>query len=178
MEVNTILELARDMGFDVAAPMDPRKLSFLPEVRDMCSTNKCQNYNCSWSCPPVCGPLEQYRQICSEYSQGVLVQTVIYTQDEYDYEPIFQGEEIHARRFYALINKLLLQTDEVYFMGMGGCRRCEVCTYPQKPCRYPEKMFPSMEACGLLVSDVCKDNDVAYYYGPNTVAYVSCVLLK
>lgn len=34
----------------------------------------------------------------------------------------------------------------------------------------------SMEAYGLFVSRVCKDNDVPYYHGPGTIAYTACVL--
>jgi hypothetical protein len=33
-----------------------------------------------------------------------------------------------------------------------------------------------MEACGLFVSQVCRDNGVAYYYGDDKIAYTCCVL--
>jgi hypothetical protein len=35
-----------------------------------------------------------------------------------------------------------------------------------------------MEALGMIVSDVCKDNNLPYYYGPNTLTYVGCVLIE
>ena len=35
-----------------------------------------------------------------------------------------------------------------------------------------------MEGYGLLVSQVCKDNQMQYYYGPNTVTYTSLFLVK
>jgi predicted metal-binding protein len=62
-------------------------------------------------------------------------------------------------------------------MGAGPCKRCRECTYPHEPCRYPKQMTISMEAMGMLVSEVCKDNHLPYYYGPNTLTYVGCVLL-
>jgi predicted metal-binding protein len=62
-------------------------------------------------------------------------------------------------------------------MGAGACTRCERCTYPGLPCRFPERTAPSMEACGLLVSRVCKDNGAPYYSGPDTVTFVSCILI-
>ena len=35
-----------------------------------------------------------------------------------------------------------------------------------------------MEAYGLLVSQVCKDNDLGYYYGKDTVTYTGLMLVK
>ena len=43
-------------------------------------------------------------------------------------------------------------------------------------CRFPEKMVSSMESYGIVVAEVCKANDLPYYYGKNTIAYTSCVL--
>ena len=54
--------------------------------------------------------------------------------------------------------------------------QCAKCTYPDQPCRFPDKAFTSMEAYGLLVTDVCKSADTPYYYGRNTVTFTSCVL--
>jgi hypothetical protein len=35
-----------------------------------------------------------------------------------------------------------------------------------------------MEAYGLLVTQICTDNGMKYYYGPDTLAYTSCFLLE
>jgi predicted metal-binding protein len=63
-------------------------------------------------------------------------------------------------------------------MGAGACGRCEHCTFPDKPCRFPDKMTASMEAYGIVVSDVCQSNNLPYYYGNNTLTYTGCVLLE
>jgi hypothetical protein len=34
-----------------------------------------------------------------------------------------------------------------------------------------------MEGYGMVVSDVCRDNALPYYYGPNTITYTACALL-
>ena len=34
----------------------------------------------------------------------------------------------------------------------------------------------SMEAYGLFVTRVCKDNGIPYHYGPKTITYTACVL--
>ena len=61
-------------------------------------------------------------------------------------------------------------------LSSGGCHICQKCTYPDAPCRFPEKAFPSMEACGLVVNDVCKASGVPYNYGPRTMTFTGCVL--
>jgi predicted metal-binding protein len=63
-------------------------------------------------------------------------------------------------------------------MGMGACTRCGQCTYPDQPCRFPELAYPSMEAYGLVVSEVCKRNGAPYYNGPDTVTFSSCMLVE
>ena len=60
----------------------------------------------------------------------------------------------------------------------GGQGRCASCTCPDAPCRFPEEQVVSMEAYGLLVSQVCQDCGAAYYHGPRTMTYVSCVFLR
>lgn len=178
MEGNELLTLATECGFSVAAPLDPRTLKFLPEVRDMCAADKCRNYGRSWSCPPACGGLAEIEVRCRAYDKGLLVQTIAHQEDEYDYETLLNTSNVHNENFQRLTDALYARGLDMLPMGAGGCLRCEICSYPDAPCRFPELMFPSMEACGLLVSQVCTDNGVPYYYGPGTIAYVSCYLYK
>jgi len=176
MDSDKALKMAKEVGFEVCAPLEPGKLEFLQAVRDMCAADKCRNFNKSWSCPPACGSLEHFRELCGKYTDGILVQTICRMTDEYDYESVDDVADKHNELFYEMVERLINEDNTAFAMGMGGCKRCESCTYPDDKCRFPEKLFPSMEACGLLVSDVCKANGVPYYYGPNTVAYVSCFL--
>ena len=63
-------------------------------------------------------------------------------------------------------------------IGSGCCTKCKVCTYPDAPCRFPKQAFSSMEAYGMLVTQVCQANGLKYYYGDCTIAYTSCYLLE
>ena len=180
MEFNfeTLSALAKECGFDAVGLLDPQTLQFLPEVRQMCAADKCRNYNRSWSCPPACGSLEENKERCLQYSTGILVQTIARMEDEYDIETMTEAPKINGENFCRLTDRLFELGYDTLPMGAGGCTRCKQCTYPDAPCRFPEKMFPSMEACGLLVSQVCTDNNLPYYYGPNTIAYTGCFLFK
>ena len=63
-------------------------------------------------------------------------------------------------------------------LGDGYCGRCKECTYPNSPCRFPDRSMSSMEAFGLFVSDVCRKNGIAYNYGPGKMCYTGCVLFN
>ena len=67
---------------------------------------------------------------------------------------------------------------EALAAGAGCCTVCKECTYPDAPCRFPEQKMSSMEALGMLVLEVCKANDMRYFYGENTIAYTSCFLFR
>lgn len=167
---------ARRCGFHTAAPMRPDTLEFLPEVRGMCASDRCRHYGKSWACPPACGDLAYWRDRCSRYGKGLLLQTVGKREDAYDYESIMETERENKRQTEALADRLAELRQDFLLLAAGTCTRCGACTYPDAPCRYPNKLFPSMEACGLLVSKVCADNGVPYYYGAQGIAFTCCVL--
>ena len=176
MTADELITLAKECGFSVAAEMPVDALDFREEVRSMCRADKCRSFDRSWSCPPACGTLEEIAGKARRYTRGVLVQTIVDQEDDFDIEAMMAGGQRHNLQFRALMEKLRAQKLDMLPMGMGACTICESCTYPDAPCRFPEEMAPSMEACGLVVSDVCKACDVPYYYGPLHTAYVSCVL--
>ena len=86
--------IALQCGFSVADPLDPKTLEFLPEVRDMCSADRCRSYNRSWSCPPACGELEFWKEKASSYSCGLVLQTIWEISDYIDgFEKAVYGED-------------------------------------------------------------------------------------
>ena len=169
--------LAKECGFTNCAPLNVSTLEFMQEVRDMCNPKQCQNYNKTWSCPPACASLEEMRERVTGYSGGLLVQTVGELEDSYDWDGIKDAGARHKVNFGRLWDALEQENQPVLAMGAGACARCEECTYPGEPCRFPERMAASMEACGLFVSKVCTDNGLAYNYGQDKIAFTSCFLL-
>ena len=174
MTYEKLAELAKESGFSAWAPLDVATIELKPEVRDMCAANSCGQYGKRWSCPPGCGTLEECRQRVQLHKKGILVQTVGQMEDEFDGEAMMETQEQHKIHFRALCDKL--QDAEVLKLGAGCCTICQECSYPDAPCRFPEKMVSSMESYGMVVAEVCKANNVSYYYGKNTIAYTSCIL--
>lgn len=177
MTYEKLSEIAKNFGFTAWAPLDVRTLSLKAEVRAMCADNTCGQYGKRWSCPPGCGTLEACSDQLREYSNGILVQTVGHIEDSFDFEAMEEIEAVHKARFLEMYTALKNENARVLAIGSGCCTRCAVCTYPDDPCRFPDAMISSMEAYGMLVLEVCKANELPYYYGSDKIAYTSCFLL-
>lgn len=178
MTYEELAEYAQASGFTFWGQLDVSTISLKPEVRDMCAANSCGRYGKSWSCPPGCGTLEQCRQRLKDYTVGILVQTCGDVEDGFDFESMVEIEKAHKEHFYAMHRALSEAGKEALAIGAGSCTLCKECTYPNAPCRFPNKAVASMEAYGMLVVEICKANQMRYYYGSNKMAYTSCFLVK
>ncbi|MGM9659873.1 MAG: DUF2284 domain-containing protein [Faecousia sp.] len=178
MDYAQIAQMAAEVGFTHVAPLDPNTLNLKPEVRQMCEANSCGQYGKRWSCPPGCGTLEACIERVSHFNRGILVQTVGELEDELDGEGMIETEHLHKDNFLRLNEQLRKQHADVLALGAGCCTLCKTCTYPEEPCRFPNKQISSMEAYGLVVLDVCKANQLPYYYGKCTISYTGCFLFN
>ncbi len=176
-QYDEMIQLAKKCGFTQAAPLNVSTLEFSPEVRDMCTA--CPSCGKSWACPPGCGTLDEMRDKVTKFSGGLLVQTVGAVEDSFDWDGIERIAIAHGKSYQKLRDGLLRFYPGLLAMNSGHCMQCKSCTYPEnKPCRHPEKQTVSMSACGLFVSKVCSDNNLTYYHGPDTIAYIGCFLLE
>lgn len=171
------IQLAEEAGFSHSGIFSTEKLRFLPEVRDMCAADRCQMYDKCWSCPPGCGTLDDSREQAKQYNWGVLLQMTGDMEDDFDVETMMETEE-NLKTALTKFLELVPEEDKRLAMSAGACTICKECTYPDAPCRFPEKMHSSMEAYGLVVSEVCQLADTPYYYGPCTMTYTCCVLFE
>lgn len=171
-------DLALEKGFSYAVPLDAGTMELLDEVRAMCGANTCGMYGKNWACPPACGTLEECRQRIAQYKEGILVQTVGEIEDSLDFEAMMEIEADHKEHFFATAEALRKEYPGLLAIGAGCCTICKKCAYPDEPCRFPDKRISSLEAYGIVVSELCKRNNMAYYYGAGKMAYTSCFLLR
>lgn len=178
LDYKELEQLGLQAGFTYISPLKRSTIELMPEVREMCKSNSCGAYGKKWTCPPACGTLDECRTILENYENGILVQTVGKLEDSLDYEAMMDIESRHKENFLVMEEMLRQKYPRMLAIGAGACTRCKECSYPDAPCRFPDKAFASMEAYGMLVTQVCKANNVTYYYGPCTIAYTSCYLLE
>lgn len=169
-DYDALARLAELNGFTGWAPLDVSAIRLKPAVRRMCADDLCGQYGRCWSCPPGCGTLEACDARIRQYARGILVQSC---GDLRDCDAL---EAAHLERFSAMYAALRDAGARVLALGAGYCRICPECTYPHHPCRYPDRMVCSMEACGMLVAEVCAASGLRYFYGPDKLAFTSCFL--
>lgn len=176
--IEELKKLALEYGFTHVGELNIKALVFMPEVREMCRADRCHAFGKNWRCPPACGSIEEASARAAQYSFGMILQTVGQMEDDFDLETIQSTGKKHAESFIAIMRELKKKYPDILGMGAGTCQRCKTCTYPDAPCRFPEDSYSSMEAYGLWVSKVCELSGIPYNYGPHTLAYTSCFLLK
>ncbi|MBQ3575576.1 MAG: DUF2284 domain-containing protein [Clostridia bacterium] len=178
MDIERLKEVGLKYGFTHVANLDVSTIQLQDAVRDMCSANQCGKYGKNWSCPPGCGSLDECRSRVSQYTDGILVQTVGELDDPFDFEGMMAAEALHKENFMRMYDELRAEYPNMLPLGVGCCTRCKECTYPDAPCRLPDERISSMESYGMMVMQVCKDNGIGYYYGSDKVSYSSCFLFK
>lgn len=170
------IQKALDAGFSAAVPLDVKTLTPKEAVREMCAADKCRAYGKNWTCPPHCGSLSECEARMQGYSEGILLQTVGQLEKAIDTKGYRRAEKAHLASFHRFCDMVREEYPDALCLGSGGCRICGTCAFPE-PCRFPEKACSSMEAYGLFVTQVCRDNGLAYHHGEKTVTYTACVLI-
>lgn len=178
MNYEELVALAEEIGFNAWAPLDVSTIELKQEVRDMCAVNTCGKYGTSWGGPPGCGTLEECGARLHQFSRGILVQTIGEIEDAMDFEGMMDAAANHGTNFTRMHDALREKGCKVLAIGAGCCAICEKCTYPDAPCRFPDRQVASMEAYGMLVMEVCKANGLKYYYGADKIAYTGCYLVE
>jgi len=158
--------------------VDPKDIPFGEAVRAACEANYCGRYGKCWTCPPGVGDWQELRDQARAYQRALIFTTCTELEDSYDLEGMGEAAAMHS----ALNDKLRAMLRELpgtfAFYGAGSCTRCEKCTYPDAPCRFPELAMRSMEACGMDVVNLSKLCKIHYINGPDTVTYFSAVLFS
>ncbi len=175
--VSAALALCRSLGFEAGeAPLS--SLTFHPEIRAVCEENRCRNYSASWACPPAVGTLEECRERCLRYGHFLLFSRAYALEDSWDFQGMGEAHrdfQLQTDRLDEALGALGLREPPL-ILSNEGCIRCRRCTWPDAPCRFPEKLHPSLEGFGFLVSELAAAAGLAYR-AKNGVACFGAILL-
>jgi predicted metal-binding protein len=169
-----VLDLLKKHGFE-AAEIPMGDLVYNEESRAYCAANKCRSYGATWACPPAVGSLEKCRAECEGYSRFFLFARMYELEDSLDIEGMGDAHDDFQERVDALGEDL--EPGKFLLLNNEGCTRCDECTYPDAPCRFPEKLYPSIEGYGFLVSALAKQAGIPYTGKPTELRYFGAVLV-
>lgn len=145
-------------------------------VREACKQNYCGSYGKSWSCPPGAGELSDIAKEFASYEKGFVFTTKADLEDSFDYEGMTAASVRHRDLTRSLVP--LCNENGWLLLGPGGCDICEKCTYPDAPCRFPEKRIRSLEGSGVNVMALSRAAGINYINGSDTVTYFTAILYR
>jgi predicted metal-binding protein len=154
--------------------ISPHDVEFSPDVRKYCE--ECNGYGKSWACPPAVGTVDECRERAQSYDKMLIFSGKYDVEDSADFEGFMRG----MKDFKTIANNvdegLRSVISDYIVLGNEGCGVCESCTYPNAPCRFPDKLHGSIEGYGVWVSKVASQAGVRYNNGSNTITYFGAVL--
>ncbi|MEG0377216.1 MAG: DUF2284 domain-containing protein, partial [Eubacterium sp.] len=109
------------------------------------------------------------------YKNAFLFSSVTEVADSFDLKACVEAREDHEALTYE-IAKLFREKTENPLILSTGCIPCETCAYPDKPCRFPEKAFKTIESHGILIMQMAAQHGINYDCGQNIVTYFSLIL--
>lgn len=172
-DLELLLEKCRSAGIHECAVISPDEIEFSEEVRKICADNQCGQYGKTWACPPGVGSVEECRKKCREYEHTLIFTTKSKLEDSYDYDGMIEGKRFHEEISDRVREIFIKEYPDILMLSSEGCQNCKTCTYPNTPCRFPDRMYPSVESYGIYVHKEAMAGGIRYINGENTVTYFS-----
>ena len=177
--INVVLcDLAKSVGFWEVGYLNMEQLRYYPEVRKICEQNTCRNYGKTWACPPAVGTLKECQCRVEQYNTMLLFSGKYDLEDSFDFEGMTEGLHAFKKTVDVFAEKIDERLTDYLLLSNEGCGRCETCTYPSSPCRYPSRLYHSIEGYGFVVSELAKHAGIRYINGADTVTYFGALLFR
>jgi len=170
-----IFQKKEELNIHEYAFINSEEVIFSEEVRAICKSNGCGMYGKSWACPPVVGSVKSCEERCRKFKYAFVFTSSTYIEDKYDVEEWLRILVIHEKITDCIVKIFRSEFKEILPLSTEGCRVCKTCTYPDKPCRFPGRMYPATEGFGILVTQLAKEANIRYNNGENNLTYFSVI---
>ena len=115
---------------------------------------------------------------CLSYPHALLITTMTEVDDIEDLEGTLATRGSHEEITRQVGELFRAQRAEVYPLSTESCAICQQCTYPEAPCRHPDRMFPCVESHGVLLTDTMERFGIDFQAGGNVVTWFSLILYR
>jgi predicted metal-binding protein len=156
--------------------IDPKEVEFTEEVRKYCEDNTCRQYGKTWACPPAVGTVDECRVRAQKYEHMLVFSGKYDLVDSFDWDGMMAGMQDFKRIAHNVEAEIRGDLGDYFMLSNEGCGTCEECTYPDAPCRFPDRVHGSIEGYGIYVTKLAKQVGIHYNNGPNTMTYFGAVL--
>lgn len=159
--------------------VDVKTITIVPGVRELCRQNACGYYGKNHMCPPAIKGIEEWKEEIFSFEHAFVVTKVFPTKNRFDVKAMHEG----GVNFENTLRTIRDDADKRYpekgvrILGAGPCLFCKECTcLTDEPCRFPDKAYPSVEACGVDVVRLSREMNLRYHNGKNTLTYFGMIL--
>ena len=177
MNRDRLEEALRQLPLYRCEELDPRELEFSDRVRTVCE-RECPMYGRSWACPPGVGTVAQCRERCLRYPRCLLISSLTEVSDLSNLRETLSTRMPHEALTDQVGELLRREGCEVYILSTEACALCSRCTFPDGPCRHPERMHPCVESHGINLIPTMERLGMAFQFGGNVVSWVSLLFYK
>ena len=164
-----------EAGFIEAGIIPTKDLIYYEELRNYCKENRCGHFGVSWACPPAVGTVEECRRKALEYDYMILFSKAYYLPFAYDLESMRPAVTDFKKSVSALDSTIRPRYPERLILSVDSCYRCEDCTYPDAPCRFPDELYYTIEGFGFYVIGLAKQARIRYNNGSDYVTLFGAV---
>lgn len=176
--LDMLREEAARSGFFESGYIATGRLRYHPEVRRDCEKNSCRNYGVTWVCPPAIGTVEECKARVDRYDGMLLFSGKYALEDSFDFEGMVEGLMEFKKCIDRFQDRIRDRLEDFALLSNEGCGRCESCTYPDAPCRFPHLLHHSLTGYGFVVSELAKEAGLRYNNGQGTVTYFGALLFR
>ena len=152
------------------------ELVFTERVRAICES-ECPMYGKTWACPPAVGTVESCRARCLAYPHALVVTTVTEVADIANIDETLATRAPHEAVTREAAAIVAAQAADIMVLSTEACAICEHCSYPDAPCRHPDKMYPCVESHGILATDLAEKHGIDFF-GGNIVTWFSLIFYR
>ena len=154
--------------------LNTEDLVFTERVRKICES-ECPMYNTNWACPPAVGTVDECHTRCMVYPQALMISSVTEVKDIANIDETLATRAPHEALTRQVTQLVRAQCSDTLTLSTESCVHCARCTWPDAPCRFPDKARSAMEALGIDVVALAADRGITYDHGAGTVTYFSIV---
>jgi Predicted metal-binding protein len=146
------------------------------KFRTICKTDKCGNFNKSWTCPPAVGIPKDCVTKLGEFEKAMII-TKTFPIDLSD-EAMLNGIIVEHQAICRGVKKLFIKEGfEVLALTDGRCHYCDECSYPE-PCVAPEEQMPSVSGYGIDMAEYITGCGIKFTFEKTTATLYGIIMYK
>lgn len=179
MTEQELISSALDAGFDHAAIINVKDLTFDHSFRKYCEENLCGQYNQNYGCPPDCGTPSEMEARARAYRRALILQSVVPMENGFDMDTAQKNKRLHNQKTIRFLEKLRELQIEGLPMMAGPCAICKTCSKTEgQPCRFPEKVTSCLSAYCMNAEDMAQKAGMTYWYPDGKIGFYSLYLMN